>query len=126
MSVVSGKSFSPFQRHIKFVEVEMDGAAICRREEEIGLLLLQNRPPFSGVTYLLCIKTYMGLGLPHGTRQQRNNSNVNICRCFFICSPFEISRISLLCYETIFRTTWESRTNSSNGILTLVTTNKLL
>ena len=56
----------------------MDGAAIYRREEEIGLLLLKNRPPNSGVTYPLCFKPSTGLGLPSGTRQQQKN----ICPLF--------------------------------------------
>ena len=64
MDVVSGENFPPFHRHIV-----MDGAAIYHCKAEIGLLLLKNRPPYSGVMYLLCPKPYMGLGLPSGTRQ---------------------------------------------------------
>ena len=52
------KNFFPFHRHIKIVDVEMDGAAIYYCEAEMGLLLLQNRPPISGVTYPLCLKPY--------------------------------------------------------------------
>ena len=70
--VVSGENFSAFQKHIKIVEVEMDCAAIYRnREAEIGLLLMQNRPPFSRVTYLLCLKPYLVLGFQSSTRQQQ-------------------------------------------------------
>ena len=49
----------------------MDGSAIYRREAEIGLLLLKNRPLNSWVTFLLCFKPYTGLGFPSGTRQQQ-------------------------------------------------------
>ena len=66
----SGENVSPFQRHIKIVEVEMYGAAICHTEEKIVLLPLKNGSRISGVTYSLCLKPYMGLGLPSGTCQQ--------------------------------------------------------
>ena len=36
MGVLSGENFSPFQRHIKIVNVEMDGAAICRIERQMS------------------------------------------------------------------------------------------
>ena len=49
----------------------MDDAAIYHREAEIRLLLLKNRPPNSGVTYRLCLKPYMGLGLPNGSHHQQ-------------------------------------------------------
>ena len=52
----------------------MNGAAIYRREVEIGLLLLKNRPHNSGVTYLPCLKPYPGLGFPSGTSQQQQNT----------------------------------------------------
>ena len=68
MSVVSGENLLPFQSHIKFVEVEMDCAAICQAEIEI--LTLENRPPFSGVMYPLCHKSCMGFSLPNDTGQQ--------------------------------------------------------
>ena len=42
----SGENFPFFQSNIEILEVEMDGAAICRSKAEIGLLLMQNRPPF--------------------------------------------------------------------------------
>ena len=45
MGVVSGENFTPFYRQIKFMEVEIYGVAIYRREAEIGLLLLQNSLP---------------------------------------------------------------------------------
>ena len=48
----------------------MDGAVIYRKEAEIGLLLLKNRPPNSGVTYSFCLKSCTGLGLSSGMRQQ--------------------------------------------------------
>ena len=47
----------------------MDGDAIYRSEAEFGLLLLKNRPPYSGVTYPFCFKPYMGLSHPSGIRQ---------------------------------------------------------
>ena len=71
MGVDSEESLLPFQRHIKIVEVKMDGAVIYRSEAEIELQLLQNRPPFSGVIYPLCLKLYTGLGLSSGSRQQQ-------------------------------------------------------
>ena len=41
MDVVSGKkNYLPGQRHIKIVEVEIDGAVIYFQETEIGLLTL--------------------------------------------------------------------------------------
>ena len=58
------------------MEVEIDAAAIYLREGEIGLLLLQNRPPFSGVTYSLCFKPYTGLGLQSGTRQRQTTKTI--------------------------------------------------
>ena len=48
----------------------MDGAAIYRKEAEIGFLILKNRATYSGVTSPLCLKPFTGLGLPNGTRQQ--------------------------------------------------------
>ena len=39
----------------------MDSVAIYRREAEIGLLLLQNRPPFSGVTIPFALNPVRGL-----------------------------------------------------------------
>ena len=61
----------PFRDLSKLCRWTMDGAAIYRREAEIGLLLLKNRPPNSGVTYPLCLKPCTGLGLPSVTRQQQ-------------------------------------------------------
>ena len=55
----------------------MDGAAIYHREAEIGLLLLKNTPPISGMTYPLCFKPHTGLGLPSGTRQQQQQQSFN-------------------------------------------------
>ena len=53
------------------MEVEIDGAAIYRREVEIGVTLLQNKPLFSEEMYSICLKPYTGLGLPSCTRQQQ-------------------------------------------------------
>ena len=72
MGVVS-KNFPPFQRHTKIVEVEMDDAAIYRREAEIGLLPLYNGPRISGVTYPHCLQPYTGFGLPSGKSQQQQH-----------------------------------------------------
>ena len=50
----------------------MDGAAVYRiNEEEIGLLLLKNRPRNSGVTHPPCLKPYKGLGLSSCRHQQQ-------------------------------------------------------
>ena len=61
----------PFRDIYKLRRWTMDGAAICRREAEIGLLLLINRPANSGVTYLLCLKPCTGPSLPSDTSQQQ-------------------------------------------------------
>ena len=73
MGVVSRKNAPPFKRNIKIVEVEMDGAAFYRREAEIGLLIMQNRPPFSGVTYPLRLKPIRGLTLKLAQHDNNNN-----------------------------------------------------
>ena len=62
----------------------MDGDAIYRREAEIELLLLKNRPFYSGVTYTLGLKTLTGLGLPSGPRQHHQQQQ-SIHKCLMIC-----------------------------------------
>ena len=40
MNVVFGETFPQFVRDIEILEVVIDGAAICCKEEEMGLLRL--------------------------------------------------------------------------------------
>ena len=49
----------------------MDDAVICRREAEIGFLLMKNKPLNSGVTYPLCFKPCTEIVLSSSTRQQQ-------------------------------------------------------
>ena len=56
----------------------MNCAAIYLREAEIGLLLMKNRPPNSGITYTLCFKPCKAFGHPSGTRQQQQQQNINM------------------------------------------------
>ena len=65
------KKFPSLSETSKLSRWTMNGAVIYRKEAEIGLLLLKNRPPNSGVTYILCLKPCTMLGLPSGTRQQQ-------------------------------------------------------
>ena len=70
MGVDIEENFPPFQRHIEIVEVEMDGAAIYRRDAETRLLPLLIGPSLAGVAYPICLKPYTGRDLPSGTIQQ--------------------------------------------------------
>ena len=82
MHVVSEENFPPLQEHIKIVEVEMDGAAIYRREAEIRLLYFKMDLASQKQCTPFALNPVRGLATQ--VAQDNNNMHIYTLKCI-IC-----------------------------------------